>query len=130
MTPDAQERNSGLNVLVVEDDALLAIVLGDVLAGMGHTVCAIEDTESGAIAAAARCSPDFMIVDARLRAGSGVTAVEEIHRTRSIPHLFVSGEIAGILARMPDAIVIQKPFQELDLARAMQRALGRDGPRA
>ena len=124
MTREARKPNTGLNVLVVEDDALLGLVLGDVLAGMGHTVCAIEDTESGAIAAAARCRPDLMIVDARLATGSGVAAVEEIHRVGPVPHLFVSGDISGVLARRPGAIVIQKPFRESDLVRAMERALG------
>jgi CheY-like chemotaxis protein len=124
MQKEPPKPSAGLRVLVVEDDALLAIVLGDVLAGMGHTVCATENTESGAIAAAARCRPDLMIVDARLAAGSGVTAVEEIHRVGPVPHLFVSGDISGILARSPGAIVIQKPFQESDLVRAMDRALG------
>ena len=124
MTPEARKPNTGLSVLVVEDDALLASVLGDVLAGMGHTVCAIEDTQSGAIAAAARCRPDLMIVDARLATGSGVVAVEEIQRVGPVPHLFVSGDILGILARNPGAVVIQKPFRESDLVWAMERALG------
>ncbi len=129
MSPDSRKPDSTLKVLVVEDDALLAVALADVLEGMGHTVCAIAYTESGAIAAAARCSPDLMIVDARLGAGSGIAAVAEIHRAGPIPHLFVSGDVPKILARSPGAIVIQKPFRESDLASAMERALGRDGLR-
>jgi DNA-binding response OmpR family regulator len=72
-----------LNVLVVEDDALIGMLFADVLAAMGHDVCAIEATEADAVAAAARYKPDLMIVDARLRDGSGVSAVEEILRTRT-----------------------------------------------
>jgi two-component system, response regulator PdtaR len=112
-----------LNVLVVEDDALIGMLFADVLAAMGHDVCAIEATEADAVAAAARYKPDLMIVDAQLRDGSGVSAVEEILRTGWVPHVFVSGETSGIHALRPDAIVIQKPFRDADLNRAIQRAL-------
>jgi DNA-binding response OmpR family regulator len=113
-----------LRVLVVEDDAMIAMLLVEVLAEMGHDVCAIETSEDAAVAAAVRCRPDFMIVDARLGDGSGVSAVEKMHRTGSIPHVFVSGDISMVTALRPDAVVIQKPFRESDLARAIQCALG------
>jgi DNA-binding response OmpR family regulator len=112
-----------LRVLVVEDDILIGMLLADTLGAMGYEVCAIEATETGAVAAAARCNPDLMIVDARLRDGSGVSAVEEILRTGWVPHVFVSGETSTILALRPGAIVIQKPFRDIDLNRAIQRAL-------
>jgi DNA-binding response OmpR family regulator len=113
-----------LRVLVVEDDTMIGMLLADVLAEMGHDVCAIEATEADAVAAAVRCKPDLMIVDARLGDGSGVSAVEEILRAGFVPHVFVSGETSSVQALRPDAVVIQKPFREPDLARAIQRALG------
>ena len=111
-----------LRVLVVDDDFLLATLLADVLAGMGHDVCAIEGTEAGAVAAAVRCKPDMMIVDVLLGDGSGVSAVEEILRTRFIPHVFVSGDISRVPPDRPGAAALHKPFGEPDLARALQRA--------
>ena len=110
-------------VLVVEDEAIIAMLLVEVLAGMGHDVCAIEGTEADAVTAAVRCRPDLMIVDARLRGGSGVSAVDEILRTRFVPHVFISGDTSRIQALRPGAVAIQKPFRESDLARAVQRAL-------
>src|SRR5665213_1372335 len=113
-----------LRVLVVEDDVLIGMLFADALAAMGHDVCAIEATEADAVAAAARYKPDLMIVDARLRDGSGVSAVEEILRTGWIPHVFVSGEKTSKLhALRPGSVVIQKPFRDIDLDRAIQRAL-------
>jgi DNA-binding response OmpR family regulator len=112
-----------LNVLVVEDDVLIGMLFADVLAAMGHDVCAIEATEADAVAAAARYKPDLMIVDARLRDGSGVSAVEEILRTGWVPHVFVSGETSSVHALRPGSVVIQKPFRDIDLDRAIQRAL-------
>jgi CheY-like chemotaxis protein len=113
-----------LRVLVVEDNAIIGMLLAEVLAGMGHDVCAIEATEADAVTAAARCRPDLMIVDVQLGDGSGVFAIEKILRTGFVPHVFVSGDTLGVRALRPDAVVIQKPFRESDLARAIQRALG------
>jgi two-component system, response regulator PdtaR len=113
-----------LRVLVVDDDAMIALLLADMFAGMGHDVCAIEATKAGAVAAAIQCRPDLMIVDARLGDESGVSAVEEILRKGFIPHVFITGDISTVRALMPDAVAIQKPFDEFDLVRAIQRALG------
>jgi CheY-like chemotaxis protein len=114
---------NALRILVVEDEAVIAMLLDEVLVGMGHDVCGIESTAIGAVAAAARCKPDLMIVDAQLREGSGVSAVDEILRSGFVPHVFVTGNILGIQALRPNAVVIQKPYREPDLAWAMRRAL-------
>ncbi len=110
-------------VLVVEDNAVIGMLYVDLLVEMGHVVCAIEATETGAVATATKCKPDLMIVDASLGEGSGVAAVEEILRTGFVPHVFVSGDAASVRAVRPGAIVIQKPFRDPDLARAIQQAL-------
>lgn len=116
-----------LSVLLVEDEFLIAMLITQVLEDMGHTICATESTEAGAVAAAARYDPDIMIVDARLRDGSGISAMTKILLTRQVPHVFVSGDVSGVRALRPDAVVIQKPFFASDLARAMQLALGVQG---
>jgi DNA-binding response OmpR family regulator len=83
---------SALHVLVVEDDAVISMLLAEVLTGMGHDVCAIASTEADAVAAAVRYRPDLMIVEARLGDGSGVPAVEEMLRIGFVPHGFVTGD--------------------------------------
>jgi FixJ family two-component response regulator len=67
-----------------------------------------------------------MIVDERLGDGSGVSAVEEILRTGFVPHVFITGDSKRIQALRPRAVVIQKPFRESDLVRAIQCALGNE----
>ncbi len=114
-----------LRVLVVEDDAMIGMLLVEMLEQMGHGICAIEATEADAVAAADRYHPDLVIADARLGDGSGISAVEEMLRIRPVPYMFVSGDsMASIKARRPGAVVVQKPFHEADLAKAIQRALG------
>jgi two-component system, response regulator PdtaR len=38
-----------LRILVVEDDALIAMLLAELLAGLGHNVCATAATEAHAV---------------------------------------------------------------------------------
>jgi DNA-binding response OmpR family regulator len=64
-----------------------------------------------------------MIVDAGLRAGSGVSAIEEILRTEPIAHVFVSGDAERVRARMPGAVVVRKPFRQAELAKAINIVL-------
>jgi two-component system, response regulator PdtaR len=113
-----------LRVLIAEDDALIAILLAELLAGMGHDVCATAATEAEAVIAATRHGPDLMIVDEGLaRGGSGVSAVEEILRAGPRAHVFLSGDTEKVRGRRPDAIVVRKPFREAELARAIDVAL-------
>lgn len=112
-----------LQILVVEDNSLIAMLLVETLAEMGHGVCAVEATQAGAVRAALRCRPDLMIVDAQLRKGNGVSAVDEILSAGFVPHLFVSGDIKKVLARRPEAVVIEKPFRESELDQAIRRTL-------
>ena len=111
-----------LNVLIIEDDAVIAMVLADMLAEMDHFVCAIAATEADAVAAATRHKPGLMIVDALLRNGNGMSAVDTITQRGPIPHVFVSG--ASVDVDRPESEVLQKPFLERELVQAIQRVLG------
>jgi CheY-like chemotaxis protein len=112
-----------LRVLIVEDDAWIAMYLADMLEEMGYAVIATEGTEEGAVAAAAHHRPDLMIVDAGLREGDGVTAVSRILRIGFVPHVFVSGDTLDGQPLDRRAVVVRKPFLEPDLLRAIQKAL-------
>jgi CheY-like chemotaxis protein len=109
-------------ILVVEDDAMIAMLLAEMLEAMGHSVCAIEATEAGAVAAALAHGPGLMIVDAHLQQGSGVAAMATILATRSIPCILVSGDIAEIRDSDLRAVMLAKPYSEAGLAAAISRA--------
>jgi len=113
-----------LRVLVVEDDMITGVLLGELLEQMGYDVCAIESTEADAVTAAVQYRPDLMIVDVQLGDGSGVSAVEEILRAGPVSYVFVSGDLAGIQALRPGTVVLRKPYRVPDLAQAIQRAIG------
>ena len=114
---------TGLKVLLIEDEAVIAMLLAEVLADLGHQVGEAEATEAGAIAQAARDRPDLIIADARLRVGSGIAAVEQIIRQHFIPHIFVSGYRLDKAVLHPRCVLLQKPYFDRDLERAINEAI-------
>jgi two-component system, response regulator PdtaR len=112
-----------LSILVVEDEAIIGMLISEVLAGMGHHVIAVVGTEGAAVELAAEYLPDLLIVDAGLSSGNGLSAVDAILATRFVPHLFTTGDALKVRLIKPDAIVLEKPFHEAELADAITRAL-------
>ena len=112
-----------LRVLVVEDDQMIALLFAETVTDLGHVVCAIAATETEAVAMAQAHQPDLMIVDAGLREGNGVAAVDAILKTRAVAHLFVTGDPRAVRAIHPDAIILEKPFFMPELVTAIELAL-------
>jgi CheY-like chemotaxis protein len=110
-------------ILIAEDDAIIAFLLGETLKDMGHEVCAIVGSEDEAIAAALRSQPDLMIVDEHLGEGSGVGVVEALSKHGPVAHVFVSGDALKIKKLRPGSVTIEKPYFEADLAWAIRTAL-------
>lgn len=111
-----------MRIMILEDDALLATILGELLAAMGHEVCAIEATEAGATAAAARLRPELILADVQLAQGDGLAAMTAITRTQATPHIYITGAAAKAEGLPPDAIVLLKPFSDRLLETAITRA--------
>lgn len=112
-----------LRILVVEDDAIIATSLAETLEDLGHEICAIAATEADAVMQASTHRPDLIIADAGLSEGSGISAVATILTTSTVPHIFVTGDITIVHARMPNATVLQKPFFLPELEAAIAEAL-------
>jgi CheY-like chemotaxis protein len=110
-----------LRILVVEDDAIIGMLIAEMVVAMGHVVCALETNEAGAVAAAARHRPELMIVDRQLREGDGASAVQRILTQERIPHLFITGRVTD--RSLSGSVVLLKPFRGSELVDAMNRAL-------
>jgi two-component system, response regulator PdtaR len=116
-----------LSILIVEDDAMISMLLAEMLGDMGYNVCAIATTEDRAVEDAARCKPGLMIVDEHLLEGSGVSAVDRILQTGPVPCVFISGAL--VRPTRPGTTMLQKPFLEEDLVRAIRQVVrGPDTP--
>ena len=115
---------TALRILIVDDDALIASLLEEVLAGLGHEVCAVAATQTAATSAALKYKPDLMIVDKQLAAGDGVSAIREILGSGLIPYILMSGDALSFRVPDPARIILRKPFGEAALVQAMELALG------
>ncbi len=113
-----------LRVLIVEDEIFVGMLLEETLQSLGYEVCDIVSTEADAISQAEKYKPDFMIVDAGLRVGSGISAMQTLEKQRSIPHIFVTGDLQKVRSLQPDAIILEKPYFVPQLVAAIARALG------
>lgn len=113
----------GRRIVIVEDDVLIAMDLADLLIAMGYDVCAIASSEADAVAAALRWQPDLMIVDGNLGEGSGVSAMRQILARGFVAHLYITGEPLQLLKRVPDAVVVAKPFNMRGLTMGIHRVL-------
>ncbi len=81
-------------ILIVEDDAILAWDLENVLAQEGHRIVGRAGTFESALALAESRRPDLVIMDLKLAHGtSGLATASEIYHRFGIRSLFVSGNI-------------------------------------
>ncbi len=118
----------GLRILVVEDEALIAMMIEDVLGGFGCEIVGPVARLASAQQAARTREFDCAVLDVNL-GGQSVHPVAEILAQRDIPFIFVTGYgTAGPDGRFDDRPVLQKPFKPTEL-RAALAELAADRPR-
>tara|TARA_R110002124_G_C8932178_1_gene512097 strand:+ start:1672 stop:1989 length:318 start_codon:yes stop_codon:yes gene_type:complete len=64
-----------------------------------------------------------MIVDAGLREGSGISAMQTIEQQRTTQHIFVTGDLRRFQTPHPDAIILEKLYFEPQLVVAIEQSL-------
>jgi PAS domain S-box-containing protein len=104
-------------VLLIEDEALLAIMIQDCLTECGHSVVGPYSTSTDAVAAAHAGEYDAAILDINL--GDGMAyPVAEILSARGVPFIFVTGYDAdSVDSRFKEIPVLQKPIERQVLQR-------------
>lgn len=111
---------STLQVLVVEDEAMIAMLVEEAVEAAGSVVAAVATNIKDAMAAAASAQFDVALLDMNLN-GQKAHALPVTLSARKKPFAFVTGYgEAGILEQFSDAPVVQKPFREKDIALALQ----------
>lgn len=121
MTPAPVPANSPLEVLVVEDDYLLAEVLVEALARLGCHVSAQASSLQQALDMAAVEPCDLAVVDMNLHGFSAVPVLDVL-RHRGIHFLIATGlERDSVPAVHANAPLISKPYDMAELADALRR---------
>ena len=120
------QRVASVRVLVIEDEAVIALDVADIVRNAGHEVVGIAATEKAAIDLAKKHSPHLVLADIQLRgADSGISAVNQIMKSMSVPVIFVTGFPERLLTgkQVEPAFVISKPFDPDLLRAAIAQAL-------
>lgn len=112
--------HAGRRVLVVEDEAMIAMLVEDMLADLG---CAVVGPAHGLAEALALIGDDHgmdaALLDVNL-AGQPVFALADALREKGVPLIFSTGYgDAGLREIDRGSPVLQKPFRAQDLARAL-----------
>ncbi len=122
-------RLDGLRLLVVEDEAMSALMLEDMLTAFGCTVVDVAGTLARglALAADAELPLDGAILDVNL-GGEMVFPVADSLVERGIPFIFCTGygrlSPETNFAQVP---ILAKPYQQEELKSALVFALVEDG---
>ena len=98
-------------VLLVEDEALVAMMIQDTLAEFGFQVVGPLSTASEALSAARESHFDAAVLDINLGDGL-VYTVAEILGVRGVPFVFVTGyDVDSVDPRFSDIPILQKPIE-------------------
>ncbi|MBU7586633.1 MAG: response regulator [Nostoc sp. TH1S01] len=116
------------NILVVEDESIVAKDLQNRLRKFGYTVQAIASSGQEAINKAVEISPDLVLMDIRLKGQmDGIQAAEEIHKYLDIPIIYLTAyadENTLERAKITEPFgYLLKPFKERELKTNIEIAL-------
>jgi len=119
---------NGLRLLIVEDEAMVAMMVEDMLEDLGCVVVDVAGTLSRGLALVADPGLDLdgAILDVNL-GGDKVYPVAEALTARGIPFIFATGYgIGGIAETFSHVPALAKPYETRALQEMLTAALGRD----
>jgi DNA-directed RNA polymerase specialized sigma24 family protein len=114
------------DVLIIEDEPIIAMDIESLVSGLGHNVTAIARTHGQAVEAAKRQQPGLVLADIQLADGSsGLEAVNELLTTFEAPVIFITAFPERFLTgeRPEPAFLIAKPFQPATVSAVASQAL-------
>lgn len=109
-----------LRVLIVEDEAVVAMLLEDMLGDLGHEVVATAGRLDKALELAREAPIDIAVLDVNLNK-QFTWPVAQILAERGVPFAFATGYgAAGLAEEWRGHTVLQKPFHQRELAAAIR----------
>jgi CheY-like chemotaxis protein len=110
----------GLRVLVLEDEAAIALMIEDMVEALGCSLAGSAATVAEALRLVHRGGFDFALLDMNL-GGTPAEPVADALAAAGIPFLFATGYgQQGLPARFKTRPVIQKPFLTAQLERMIR----------
>jgi CheY-like chemotaxis protein len=114
------------DVLIIEDEPVIAADIEALVRELGHTVVDIAATRTEAVAAVASKMPGLVLADIQLADGSsGIDAVKDILGRYDVPVIFITAFPERLLTgeRPEPTFLITKPFQPETVKAAIGQAL-------
>jgi CheY-like chemotaxis protein len=113
-------------VLIIEDEPIIAMDLEAMVSELGHTVLRVTRTRKEAIAAIADQRPGLILADIQLADGSsGLDAVNDILTICEVPVVFITAYPERLLTgeRPEPTFLITKPFRPDTVKAIISQAL-------
>lgn len=113
-------------VMIIEDEAMIALDIEDIVKGLGHSVTGIATTRDEAVALAEKEQPDLVLADIQLADGSsGIDAVNDILKAFDVPVIFITAYPDRLLTgeRPEPTFLITKPFLAETVRSTISQAL-------
>ncbi|MES2116137.1 MAG: EAL domain-containing protein [Pseudomonadota bacterium] len=118
--PRLKAADQKINLLVVEDEAVIAEDLAGDLVKRGYLVCGVAASADDALALARQHQPDLVLMDIRLQGiMDGIEAADVLRRELDIPVIFLSAHSDNVTlqratASLPYAFLL-KPYDDREL---------------
>ncbi len=114
------------NILIIEDEPLIAMDLEALVVDIGHRVQGIARTHKEAVAEVAKNPPTLVLADIHLADGSsGLDAVNEILSTLTVPVIFITAFPERLLTgdKPEPVFLVSKPFDPAVVKALISQAL-------
>jgi two-component system, response regulator PdtaR len=113
-------------LLIVEDEALVALVLCDALTDAGYHVLDLTAGHAEAMSVARGSRPDLALVNIDLENGGDGIALAEQLKALGVPVVFISGQTSRARSAATVAIAsMPKPYDAEDMVLAVDYLLAR-----
>lgn len=123
---DAITEQMATNVMIIEDEPVIALDLREIVESLGHTVTGVARTHRQAVDLVKQKKPGLVLADIQLADGSsGIDAVNQILSTFEVPVIFITAFPERLLTgeRPEPAFLITKPFSPEMVKAVISQAL-------
>src|SRR6187431_3121850 len=114
------------DILIIEDEPLIAMDLEALVEGLGHNVSGVARTRTEAVKLAGENRPGLILADIQLADGSsGLDAVNDLLKSFEVPVIFITAYPERFLTgdRPEPAFLIAKPFQPATVSAVVSQVL-------
>ena len=114
------------DVLIIEDEVLIALDLEQLVENLGHRTIGIARTRTEAMQLAKARPPGLILADIQLADGSsGLEAVNDLLNSFEVPVIFITAHPERFLTgeRPEPAFLIAKPYQQSTVSALVSQAL-------